>query len=243
MRYRQEREILGVGWDLDDLEKIVDGTPSSRKTGDIANKLYKLINEGSFQNCWMQIGLKKFPMINTQIVTVQELANKYSDLRIQNLQNKFVSLAPIYGLSGGITFYDMDIDWSVKSMIEESVARYAEQVFKIAKFADSSGMYAKGNYIKRQTAINFVRNKRGGAHALEWKIDQKDQKKSYDVLALVYDPQLIDISGFKHMFQLMDGDVNQLEQYIWNIAIDLIYSEDTQIFLEAVRTRFPNDFN
>ncbi len=242
MNYQQSKVILDATKDLDDLEELVNKKPVSRKIGDIATKLHKLINEHSLQRCWTYMGFSESPRLNVNTLSIGSF-DGYSDPNIRGLKDKFVVIAPIFGMTGGILIYDVNTNRQFTTKIEGPIFHTLEQRFRISKFADSSGMYARGTYIKRQSAINFMRNKRGGAHALDWNLDEKDQKRSYGIMAQTYDPQPIELGGEIQLYQVLNGNLNQFESHLWNIATDLVYSEDTQTLMEKVKERFPWKFS
>lgn len=237
--YRDEKEILNVSYDLDDLEKVLEQDVNVRRIGDMASKLHKLINEHTFSSAWAKIEMLGTPYVNTNTLNVVDMVSEKYHPDLLVMQEQFVSIAPIYGMQGALTFFDFGCDNSSRMQLPGPVAGAIEQRFKITKFAESAGMYAKGKFIKRQTAIDFVRNKRGGAHAIDWNIGHKDQRKLHDILAAIYDPRPFKHGRYQGLVQIKDNNMNQVEMYIWNIATDLVYSEDTQLFLEQVRKTFP----
>ncbi len=237
--YRDQKEILDAAYDLDDLEQTLKKSFTARRVGDIASKLHKLINEHTFSSACSKARMLGVPYIDTNTIEVvdMKLQRYHPDLFI--LQEQFVSLAPAYGEKGAVTIFDFGCSNFLRMQLPGPVAGATEQRFKVTKFAESAGMYAKGRYVKRETAIDFVRNKRGGAHAIEWNLSQRNQKKLHDILAEVYDPSSFNNGRYQGLVQMTNHGMNHVEMYIWNIATDLVYAKDTRTFLGKMKEAFP----
>ena len=251
MSSRKTQDILDPAYDLSDLEAIVAGTPTPRAIRDAVPKLSKLILEHTLKHGWTQIGRDGLPYIQTNRIKISSLAAidehgrpKLTTRPHYDREKDMIAVAPTYGATNTTTLHTPDSFLILENEVY-SPPSCKPETLKITKFGETSGLFAHKVYISRRVAIDFLRNKRGGAHRIEWDIKQSNNKnlqEIHDILVRLNDPVESSMVEKYPNYRIMFGHINVLQLYIWNTVCDLVASPDVKSFLAQAQSEFGREY-
>lgn len=234
--HRRKRELLNAAWDLERLIEITQAPYSPRHVPEIAPRLYKLLIESSLQNAWRCLHAEGMPRIPARTLVLNK-----SNLLDRAVEGRFHCVAPRYTDDRPpVVLFDIGANrgnFPAKGPLVTVVC----QICKLSKFKDSIGMFAGAEAVKRETAIKFIRNKRGGAHIISWNLTEKNVEGGFDSTARHFDPQPFEAGGLKGYSQMTNNNLNGVEEYIYNIASDITEAPDVAEFLADIRKTYPDD--
>lgn len=123
--------------------------------------------------------------------------------------------------------------------MRQCTSAYASPIeVKLSKFVASSGLFVRGTPVSRSAAIWFLRNKRGVAHPHDW--EREDDKLVNKLLAETYDPTPMKIGSSTQFVQFTNSGLSEVDQYICNIILDIVNSDDIGKLTTAIEQRYSN---